>query len=228
MRRPLPADLEVMSVERLIPTERDPERRTYAHSVLTPTQRPPVPGSGPSDSDDGPAPLTALPAELSGYDLVGWLDVEGAGEADRVARVTRVLRRKPRVVKFYRPGVGPAPGVHDAWKTIRHAGIAQLFESGMDDGRVYEVMDDVGAAGTARPMTLRDLLAENPDGLPREDVRDLVGQLGRALAAVGKAHLAHLDVRPDNILITRRENPLGWVATLVDFGSAVRLEFATV
>jgi tRNA A-37 threonylcarbamoyl transferase component Bud32 len=202
----------------LVPTGRDPDRP----AALAPTQRP----DGP-DAADMPS-SSRLP---DGYHLVCWLDVSGASEIDRVASVRRRRLGKPRILKLYRLGIELDPAVHRAWRSISGVDthVVRLRDAGTVGGRAFEVMDDVGdrvggdfAPPTARRMTLRDLLADHPGGLPEAEVVDLVRQLGSALDVLGQARLAHLDLRPDNVLVTRRaDETRGWHATLVDFGLAV-------
>lgn len=219
---------------RLVPTVRDPDRFGPEYTALVPTRRPPAVGTGPA-GDEPSATLAALPEELSGYQLECWLDVGSAGEVERVGLVHKSLSRTRRIVKIYRPGAEAGSRVHDAWRAITHRGVVALHDAGMAAGRRYEVMDDVGdrvggpdAPLSARRMTLRDLLVEHPGGLEPAQVEDLVRQLSEAIAAIGRARLAHLDVRPENVLVTRRvprpdDDGPRWVATLIDFGLGVHL-----
>lgn len=203
----------------LVPTDRDSDRP----AELAPTERPDVPAAG-----DVPASSSRLP---DGYQLQCWLEVSGAGEIDRVGLVRHGrVWRKVRILKLYRPGIELDPAVHRAWRSIsgQDTHVVRLHDHGTIDGRAFEVMDDVGdrvggdfAPPTARRTTLRDLLAEHPDGLPEDVAVDLVRQLGVAVATLGRAGLAHLDLRPDNVLVAQREEGAGWDATLVDFGLAV-------
>jgi hypothetical protein len=201
----------------LTPTVRDADRP----AALQPTARP-----GVKREPMGPAGAEELPKN---WELVHWLDVEGTGEVDRVALVRHRRRGKERILKLYRPGITLAAGVHDAWRGLgqKAPNVAQLHESGEVAGRTYEVMADAGARlggddapPTARRTTLRDVLAAGPGGLADDVVVDVVRQLGLALRALNRAALAHLDLRPDNILVTKRENGDGWLVTVVDFGLA--------
>ena len=219
----------------LVPTDPDPDR-ILAGAALVPTVPPSLDEPRP-EPRVAAAPLDELPRELSAYRLEGWLDVPGAAQVDRLALVRKGDSRL--IVKFYRPGAGPAPAVGTAWRSIRHPVVVRLYDFGEVSGRRYEVMDRVGhplggpdAPGDSRRYTLRDLLTDHGGTLPEPLVVDLVRQLAGALDACGQAKLAHLDVRPDNVLLTRMPDvddaAPTWVATLVDFGSAVHLQFPEV
>ena len=194
----------------LVPTVRDLDRP----SALAPTGRP---GSGTA----APSGPVALPP---GCRLTAWLDVEGAGEAQRLALVKGGWGRADRILKLYRPYTGPAVAVRAAWPEAEH--VVRLHRSDVFDGRVFEIMDDVGdplgGDRRARRTTLRDVLAAHPGGLAEDVVVDVVRQLGEALAALGRAKLAHLDMRPENVLVARRPDG-GFDVTLADLGSSVAL-----
>ena len=206
----------------LVPTDRDPARP----AALAPTTPPGVlrePAAPP-----GPARLP------DGCELVAWLAVDGAGEMEHVALVRHSrlwpgkVWAKDRIVKLYRPGLGPVDGVHPAWRGIgEDHHVVVLHKAGVVDGRVFEIMDDAGDPldgqadpGAARRRTLRDVIAEHPTGLPEDVVVHIVGQLGMALAALGAAGLAHLDLRPDNVLVGARPDESGPEVSVIDLGLA--------
>ena len=108
--------------------------------------------------------------------------------------------------------------------------VVRLHEAGTVAGHEYEVMDDAGdrvggeaAPRSARRLTLRDVIAEHPQGIGADLLDDVVKQLASALTALGQAELVHRDVRPENVLVTSRTPGTGWDLTLVDLGMAVRL-----
>jgi eukaryotic-like serine/threonine-protein kinase len=213
---------------RLDPTVRDPDRP----ALLAPTLSPAT--GSPRPAPDGSPP--AAPALPEGYELDCWLDVEGAGQVAGVARAHRLLRRTPRIVKLYRPSAEARAGVHEAWRAMqgRHPShpsvVVRLHEAGSVAGHEYEVMDEAGdrvggeaAPRSARRLTLRDVIAEHPQGIRADLLDDVVKQLASALTALGQAGLVHRDVRPENVLVTSRGPGSGWKLTLVDLGMAVRL-----
>ncbi|MEU0792281.1 protein kinase [Amycolatopsis sp. NPDC005961] len=207
----------------LTPTVRDAGRP----AALRPTTR-------PESEPEGRAP--ADPVELpKDCELRHWIDVEGAGEVERVALVGHGRKSKApdRILKLYKPGRGPVDGVHKAWRGItdKAPNVVRLHTSGEVAGRTFEIMDDrgarVGGSGapeSARRTTLRDVLADHPGGLTDDAVADVVGQLAGALEALGRVSLAHLDLRPENVLVSPRESGTGWEVTVVDFGLAQPLD----
>jgi hypothetical protein len=202
-------------------TVRDPERRTPAFEGLAATVSPLIPGTA-APGAPVPKPLQEWPRELEPLEFVGWLESAGTGEVDRVALARSPEEPKGVVVKFYRPGYAPRPGVWEAWQLIQHPNVASLLRSGRIGGRAYEVMPDLGdplgADPLSRRLTLRDVLLRHPEGLPEPIVTDLVRQLSAAIEALGETGLAHLDLRPENVLAQQNTSEPGWAITLIDFG----------
>lgn len=79
-----------------------------------------------------------------------------------------------------------------------------------DQGTAYLVMNLV----TGR--TLRQELEESPDGLPEERVRKIMSELVAALAATHDLNVSHLDIKPENVMISEADGR----TVLVDFGAA--------
>ena len=85
--------------------------------------------------------------------------------------------------------------------------VRDLFE---ERGTAYLVMDLV------QGKSLREVLDDAPGRrLPEERVRDIVAQLVGALEEVHREGVYHLDIKPDNVLLTPKGR-----AVLIDFGAA--------
>lgn len=116
--------------------------------------------------------------------------------------------------KHYRRGFEPQTDLYPALRQLELAHAPKLLEVGQVDDRAYEIWEHfpLGALGDIP-------LAERSDP---EFVRSVVGELGRALNALERANLRHLNVKPATILIRNRE-PLDLV--LSDFNTATLAEF---
>jgi tRNA A-37 threonylcarbamoyl transferase component Bud32 len=99
---------------------------------------------------------------------------------------------------------------------IRHDNVIDIFYSGRSpEGFVFLAMEYVNGA------TLYDVLdKEGP--MPWERAKPLLGQIAGALAAAHAIGVVHRDVKPENVLVGRREESTGAVeyVKVVDFGIA--------
>lgn len=91
---------------------------------------------------------------------------------------------------------------------LTHPGIVHVFDVGSQEGTSFVVMELVPGRSLQRLIRERGRLAA-------EEAIELTAQVADALAAVHRAGLVHLDVKPNNVLVT----PDGR-AKLADFGIA--------
>ena len=118
--------------------------------------------------------------------------LSAAGEADYRRGLDRFLREGRVLTRLNHPGI------------VR---VRDLFE---ERGTAYLVMDLIPG------HSLRQELAAQPGyRLPEERVRAIMGRLVSALTIVHAESVYHLDIKPENVLIT----PAG-EAVLLDFGAA--------
>jgi len=164
-----------------------------------------------------PLPPPSLPrgAQLGHYLVLERLGVGGMGEV-YAAFDPRLDRRV--ALKLLRP---PARGGAEARARARerllgearamarlsHPHVAQVFDVGDLDGRVFLAMELVEGS------TLAAWLREGPH--PRAEVLRLFSQVGRGLSAAHAAGIIHRDFKPDNVVL----GPDGR-ARVVDFGVA--------
>ncbi len=95
----------------------------------------------------------------------------------------------------------------EALARIEHANVVQVHEAGLEDDRVYLVLELVEG------VTLRDKLAD-----PYTPLHDIVRWLQQACEGVAEAHrvgVIHRDLKPANILLTA-----SGVVKVIDFGIA--------
>ena len=99
-----------------------------------------------------------------------------------------------------------------ALSRIQHPGVVGILDVGeLPDEGLYLVMEYVDG------VSLRELLRDGPFAPAR--VARLIRQLGSALAASHAAGVAHLDLKPENVMIRNPSQP-DETATLIDFGIA--------
>ncbi|MDR1014139.1 MAG: protein kinase, partial [Coriobacteriales bacterium] len=107
---------------------------------------------------------------------------------------------------------------------LRGAGLSE-DESAEMGRHVLRVLDHNGSYGDNWELqeycergTLGDLLAAAPGGrLALERLKDVIGELGQALAFIHSLDIIHRDLKPSNVLV-RTAEPLDLV--LADFGTA--------
>ena len=93
--------------------------------------------------------------------------------------------------------------------TLDHPNVARYVTKGEDNDGVYILIDYIAG------FTLTDFIKTNPDYF--NDIRNLdklVSQLLSALKYLHERQILHLDIKPDNILITGVNNDV----KLIDFG----------
>lgn len=95
---------------------------------------------------------------------------------------------------------------------LSHPNIAAIFDFGdTGDGMVYLAMEYVDGG------SLADLL--HAEALHPDVAADIVGQAADGLQAAHDKHLLHRDIKPDNIMLSRRHDGT-YLVKLVDFGIA--------
>lgn len=92
---------------------------------------------------------------------------------------------------------------------INHPGIVRVRDLFRENATAYLVMDLV------RGATLRKELRSHEHGLPRKQVENILEQLVAALTVLHQAGIYHLDIKPENVLLTTTGQ-----VVLVDFGAA--------
>jgi Tol biopolymer transport system component len=141
-----------------------------------------------------------------------------SGFATVYLALDETVAEKPVVIKMLdRPGSqGFAHAAFEAelqsLSRLNHPHVAGLSDVGQTaEGTPYLVMSYVPG------VTLREVLSSGP--LPLARCRKVIEGVGSALAAAHRAGIWHLDVKPENIILSDAGTPEERV-TLVDFGIA--------
>ncbi|MCL2885864.1 MAG: protein kinase [Betaproteobacteria bacterium] len=165
----------------------------------------------PAEAEPAPA-LLQLPSALRArYRVLEALKASGA-EAD-ILLVERSPSESaasaPLVAKIYRQGILPSAEAQARIAKVDARHRVTVFETGISDGRAYEVMEFCAHG------SLRQCL--NGQAQPAAFIADVIRELAEALQAVHEVALVHRDLKPENVLL-RCERPLDLVLT--DFSTA--------
>ncbi|MBA4222514.1 MAG: histidine kinase [Methylobacterium sp.] len=112
------------------------------------------------------------------------------------------------ILSIYTAGSDPDPEIYLALGTVSTGHVPEVLETGRVGERSYEITEFISGG------TLADV------GVAAGDIahlRQVLSEVGTALAALGECGLRHRDLRPDAILVRSRQ-PLDLV--IADFGSA--------
>ncbi|MFZ4699811.1 MAG: protein kinase domain-containing protein, partial [Candidatus Methylumidiphilus sp.] len=149
-----------------------------------------------------------LPAALRPrYVALELLPTAGA-EAD-LLRVRGPIDTVDRVIKLYRQGLQGDDELLTKLKQAHDPHVIRIDESGVAGGVRFEVMEYIAQG------SLRQLLESGPVSVDR--IREMVSEIGQALARVQSMNILHRDLKPENVLV-RTHSPLSLVLT--DFGIA--------
>lgn len=174
-----------------------------------------------STDERDPSEAATLPPDVpQPHPLTTWyvlLDQIGSGATGRVWRATRRADGATVAVKVLREEYATDPDTQlrflresAALRAVHHPHLVAVHDFVAGGDTMAIVMDFVDG------QNLRYLLADG--AMDRERAVLLLGQLAEALAVVHRAGVVHRDVKPENVLVTRRGGH-PW-AQLTDFGLA--------
>jgi len=146
-----------------------------------------------------------LPSPASTPEMIGAFELLAPmTESDRsvVYRARQPAMGREVALKALKPGADAAAvkqfmAEGRALSSVIHANVVQGFEVGEADGRAYFAMELIDGE------TLRERL-RRAGRLSEQEALDLARQVGLALAEAEKAGLVHGNVKPANVLLTRK------------------------
>ncbi|MBZ4193515.1 MAG: protein kinase [Candidatus Contendobacter sp.] len=153
--------------------------------------------------------LLNLPTALTNrYQVLQHLPTRGA-EADLLVVESLAEPGQRAVAKLYRPGIPPRSAALQQISAQVPDHVVRMLEYGCSDGIGYELLE------YAEHGSLRDWLTQGP--LTEAQTWEMLIELSTALATLHECHTLHCDLKPENVLIRRRQ-PLQ--LALTDFGGA--------
>lgn len=161
-------------------------------------------------------PSFAEPAEFQAYphpEIANWRIVEHLTKPDEQReryRVVHAVDGRQGVLILYAYGSEPDPAVYGVVHRLPREHVSELLDSGRWRDRAWYVMEALSGG------SLLDAISQGDFWQP-DEVRDIVRELGLALANFSENGLRHRDLRPANLLI-RTRHPLDIV--IIEFGSA--------
>lgn len=161
----------------------------------------------PGQDDELVEPDAGEPTSIDGWPLQARLPVVDGQPWERFL-VTR--EGADAILTLYLPGSEPDPAVHEALRRMPVEHVPQLFATGRFEGRAYDVVERV-SGGTLVEMGHSD-----------DHLRQLVQELGAALASFAEVGLRHRDIRPETVLV---RTPETFDLVVSGFGSARLSDF---
>ncbi|WP_441248099.1 protein kinase domain-containing protein [Kitasatospora sp. McL0602] len=126
----------------------------------------------------------------------------GRGGMGEVWRAHDLRLGRPVAIKFLPPqqsGGGRALARFEREATVtaglRHPGITEVFDYGVQDGQPYVVMELLDGRDLAA------VLDEHESGLPVAQTLDIGAQVADALSYAHQAHIVHRDIKPANLML---------------------------
>jgi eukaryotic-like serine/threonine-protein kinase len=140
----------------------------------------------------------------------------GAGGMGEVYQATHLVLGREVALKTLHPEAGESQlssliREARAVSALDHPNIVKVYDVAEVDGTVYIAMEYIEG------QTLRQVLAQR--ALRTKEAIQFAVQIARALAAAHDVGILHRDVKPANIMVTRRN-----VVKVVDFGLARRFD----
>ncbi|HEY6333769.1 MAG TPA: bifunctional serine/threonine-protein kinase/formylglycine-generating enzyme family protein, partial [Blastocatellia bacterium] len=174
---------------------------------------------------DKPQDVSNLPISQEiarDYEVIRLLGKGGMGEV-YLAEQLRVGRRRV-ALKVLNRACSDSPDLVRRFENeaasagrIQHPNVVMVFDSRItEDGQLYVAMEYVEG------KDLREII-EARGVLPLDEVIEITKQIAAGLAAAHKLGIVHRDIKPDNIMMARREDG-GLIVKILDFGIARLLE----
>jgi serine/threonine protein kinase len=96
------------------------------------------------------------------------------------------------------------------YQKLNHPNIVRAYELNRMGNTIFMVMEYLEG------ISLKQFIKANKYGIPLEDAKPIIQNLGNALSYIHKEGIAHLDFKPDNIIYDPKQKTI----TIIDFGIA--------
>ncbi len=126
-------------------------------------------------------------------------DLTGEGRQGEVYHVRARVTGEDRVLKVHHGGPGLDEHATGFLREHPHRRLVTLYETGVEDGRPYEVMEHLPGG------TVAHWSGQWESGVDGRLLTELVRQVAEGLTALHGAQVVHRDVKPSNLLIRALE-----------------------
>ncbi|WP_069472291.1 serine/threonine-protein kinase [Candidatus Marithrix sp. Canyon 246] len=96
------------------------------------------------------------------------------------------------------------------YQKLNHPNIVRAYELNRMGNTIFMVMEYLDG------ISLKQFIKANQHGIPLEDAKPIIQNLGNALSYIHKEGIAHLDFKPDNIIYDPKQKTI----KIIDFGIA--------
>ncbi len=96
------------------------------------------------------------------------------------------------------------------YQKLNHPNIVRAYELNRIGNNIFMVMEYLNG------ISLKMFIKANKHGIPLEDAKPIIQDMGKALSHIHKEGIAHLDFKPDNIIYDPKQKTI----KIIDFGIA--------
>ncbi|WP_273548210.1 protein kinase domain-containing protein [Xenorhabdus khoisanae] len=164
------------------------------------------------------SPTEPEPAPAEPTSTGDWLTGEQINSSDSPRERYSVTHRETGqlgILTLYQLGEEPDPSVYDVLRLLPKSHVPELLDIGRQHGRPWHVTEPISGGSL-------EVFISRSDYWQREEIPQLIREMGQALAAFAEHGLRHRDLRPSHLMI-RQRSPLDIV--IIEFGSACLSEF---
>jgi len=98
----------------------------------------------------------------------------------------------------------------DRYQKLNHPNIVRAYDLNRMDNTIFMIMEYLEG------ISLKQFIKANKHGIPLEDAKPIIQDMGNALSYIHKEGIAHLDFKPDNIIYDPKQKTI----KIIDFGIA--------
>lgn len=133
----------------------------------------------------------------------------GKGENAQVYRAFHPGYKRDVAIKVFHPDITRTESLTPVFKSqaeqviaLKHPNVVRVLEAGISGDSYYLVMELIEG------VTLRDEVSAHPRGFERGEALHIFTQIASAVAYAHEQHLLHGNIKPDNVLIDKRNRPV--------------------
>ncbi len=133
----------------------------------------------------------------------------GKGENAQVYRAFHPGYKRDVAIKVLHPDITRTESLTPIFQSqaaqviaLKHPNVVRILEAGISGDSYYIVMELIEG------VTLRDEVSAHPRGFERGEALHIFHQIASAVAYAHEQHILHGNIKPDNVLIDRKNRPV--------------------